>query len=122
MSQKHKVFFIYGAICVLAAAVYAAIEYGGLHFFCLFNFLTGLRCPGCGNAHAVLLLLHGDLYEAIRMNYMFIPEIAVLLFLCICCPYAYIYKKPVSRRIAVILACAAVCFILWGIVRNLFNI
>ena len=35
---------------------------------CTFRMLTGLLCPGCGNTHAVLCLLHGDLLLSLAYN------------------------------------------------------
>ncbi|MCI5892964.1 MAG: DUF2752 domain-containing protein [Clostridiales bacterium] len=122
MTRLAKLLCVYGGLCIIGIALYAAIEFCGLRLFCLFNALTGLRCPGCGNTRAVLSLMHGDILKSIRYNYMFIPEMAVLLYICIYFPYARIYKKKIPQIAVIILECIAVCFITWGIVRNLLNI
>lgn len=35
---------------------------------CLFHWITGLHCPGCGSLRAVHCLLHGDLATAFAFN------------------------------------------------------
>lgn len=35
---------------------------------CLFRFLTGMPCPGCGATRAMLCVLHGRVAEAILIN------------------------------------------------------
>jgi len=46
---------------------------------CAFRSLTGLLCPGCGNTHAVLCLLRGDVLGSLRNNPF--PLSALLLLL-----------------------------------------
>ena len=44
------------------------------HFFpkCPFLWLSGWKCPGCGSQRAVHHLLHGDVTEALRVNFLFV--------------------------------------------------
>lgn len=122
MTRKSKLLFSYGAIAAFGAALYSLIEYKGLHFLCVFNSLTGLRCPACGNTRAFISAMHGDFTAMFRHNIMFLPELSVLIFLCVFLPYTYIYGKKIPKCIYIFLVLAAVSFCLWGIVRNLFNI
>jgi hypothetical protein len=45
---------------------------------CLFRYLTGLLCPGCGSARALHALLHGDLVAALQLNPMIFVLSAVV--------------------------------------------
>src|SRR5687767_6632554 len=42
---------------------------------CVFHWLTGLACPGCGSLRAVHNLLHGEFAAAFRLN----PLMMILL-------------------------------------------
>lgn len=37
------------------------ILYTVFHMPCIFHFLTGLYCPGCGGTRSILYLLHGQI-------------------------------------------------------------
>jgi hypothetical protein len=62
----------------------------GIYFFldptqqyfpkCPFLWLTGLKCPGCGAQRAVHYLLHGDISEAFRVNFLFVLAFPYVLF------------------------------------------
>lgn len=36
---------------------------------CIFNYLTGIRCPGCGLTTSCSLLMHGDPIASIAVNF-----------------------------------------------------
>lgn len=38
------------------------------HLPCLFHWLTGYYCPGCGGTRAVVYLLHGQIAESFRYH------------------------------------------------------
>ncbi len=122
MSHKVKLICVYAGLCIICIALYAITKLNILHMFCPFYKLTNLRCPACGNTRAILAVLRGDFREAFRFNYMFIPETAVILYICAWLPYAYIYKKTAKQKSVTILFCLAIYFVIWGIIRNLFNI
>lgn len=54
---------------------------------CPTKLLFGIPCPGCGMTRACLLLLHGDILEAIKMNpniliaFPFIVGVPLLCFM-----------------------------------------
>jgi len=52
------------------------------HFFpkCPFLWLTGWKCPGCGAQRAVHHLLHGNVLEAFRVNFLFVLAFPYVLF------------------------------------------
>ncbi|HEX2271570.1 MAG TPA: DUF2752 domain-containing protein [Pyrinomonadaceae bacterium] len=68
---------------IVAGAAYLFIfEPGKSGFFlpCLFRFLTGFTCPGCGATRALHQLLHGHFETAFMLNPLFLLAIPFLLF------------------------------------------
>lgn len=52
----------------------------GLFPVCLFRFLTGFQCPGCGSTRAMHQLLHGHVVAAFELNPFFLFAIPFLLY------------------------------------------
>lgn len=52
------------------------------HFFpkCPFLWLSGWKCPGCGSQRAVHHLLHGEITEALRLNFLLVLSLPYVLF------------------------------------------
>ncbi len=48
---------------------------------CPFHELTGLWCPICGSTRAASALAHGDVIATLRHNALFLPALAMLLWL-----------------------------------------
>lgn len=48
-------------------------------FPCLFHWLTGLYCPGCGGTRAALHLLHGDIAGSLRYHPLVLYLAVVIL-------------------------------------------
>lgn len=46
---------------------------------CIWKAMFGFECPGCGLSRAGALLLRGRLAEAVRMNWLIFPFVAVLM-------------------------------------------
>ena len=68
---------------ILAGAAYLFVfEPGKTGIFpsCLFRFLTGYQCPGCGSTRAMHQLLHGHVVAAFELNPFFLLAIPFLLF------------------------------------------
>lgn len=122
MKRAGKLWLIYGAFAVMAVLIYAAVQYTEFHFLCPFNELTGLRCPACGNTRALFSVLSGDVKAAFSQNIMFLPEAAALIFALLYYPYAAVYKRRVPRAVNILLAVLIIVFVLWGFIRNIFNI
>jgi len=60
---------------------------------CIFVFVTGLPCPGCGIGHALLSLLTGQVLQAHTYN----PSIWIwLAFGMSFCLYRYVFGKQMS--------------------------
>jgi len=57
-------------------------EPGKSGFFpiCLFRFLTGFTCPGCGTTRAMHQILHGHFLTAFMLNPLLLLAIPFMLF------------------------------------------
>lgn len=84
MNSNKKIYWILG---LLTLGSYGWIGYHLLHTesqgasstLCLFKNVTGIPCPSCGVTRSIMLLLQGDLMEALQMNPIGILA-ALLLF------------------------------------------
>lgn len=68
---------------LIAGGVYLFIfEPGRTGFFpiCIFRFLTGLTCPGCGTTRALHEILHGDFQAALMLNPLLLLALPFLLY------------------------------------------
>ena len=116
---------------VLAAAVIAAAglfylyrteEGAGAGIPCLFHWLTGFFCPGCGASRAVRSLLHLDFQQAFRYNAFvtaaspFLGVYALLLAV----SYVRFGEDRVSRKVPIVpVVIFAALAILYGVLRNI---
>ncbi len=70
------------AALAVAVGAWALFRFdpNGQGFFpvCLFHQLTGLSCPGCGSLRALHQLLHGNIFNALRLNALLVLAIPVL--------------------------------------------
>ena len=77
----------YGVAAIAVAYVVALFVFDpqehGLFPKCIFYWLTGLKCSGCGAQRAVHCLLHGDIMQALKYNcfiIVFMPPFALGLY------------------------------------------
>lgn len=97
---------------------------GRFHFFCVFNYLTHLRCPGCGNTRAALSLLRLDFAAAFRFNALFPLEFFYIAWVYSFSAASYIKNgkfRYVSPCGALDIAVLAVILV-WFVVRNIIGI
>lgn len=91
---------------------------------CVFYVTTGYRCPGCGSQRAIHALLHGQVWQAVRFNALFVvslPLIAVLLaaeWHRALRGTSWLQRKLNTAAVAWGYAAVAV---LWTILRNVFG-
>ena len=52
---------------------------GGVYPVCLFHYLTGLHCPGCGTLRALHQLVHAQLSAALAMNPLAVCMLPILV-------------------------------------------
>lgn len=110
---------------VIAAAVMGFLFYRfKIGFPCVFNSVTRLKCPGCGNTHAVISLYRFRIREALTYNYLFPVEFFYILWVYFFSARSYIkhgrfnYSSPFKPLDIAVLA----AIIIWFIVRNIFHI
>lgn len=90
---------------------------------CLFRWLTGLRCPGCGVTHMCAALLHGQWAAAWQANSCLLLLSPFLVYLLARMAVDYLTSGHPSlnmrdERIALTLV---VVLLAWGVFRNLFG-
>jgi len=66
------------AVCVVIALLYA-FPPAATRWYprCLFHYLTGLNCPGCGSLRALHAILHGRVIEAVGCNPLLVAVLSV---------------------------------------------
>ena len=103
-------------------AYYLVVRFTDLDMRCYIHELFGLNCPACGLTRMMVSLVRLDLKSAYNYNrFMFIsfPAIVgevVYLF------YTIEAKKENSRINQKIVSTWVVCFIIWGIARNILGV
>lgn len=120
---------IKGLLCQAArilaiGAVILFLSACGFGIPCMFHVVTGWQCPGCGATRMLLSLLHLDWKGAFHYN----PALMVLL------PALALWAIPSLRQYLLegtwhtsklqdgILWGMAAAFLLFGILRNIYNI
>ena len=85
MHSNKKIYWILG---LLALGSYVWIGYHLLHTesqeastLCLFKNVTGISCPSCGVTRSVLLLMRGEVAQAILINPLGVIAMALLLII-----------------------------------------
>ncbi len=103
----------------------------GITWRCPFNLITGLvlgnrglYCPGCGSTRAVREFLKLNFAGGIKYNMLFPLEAFYILFVLCISAVSYVkdgrfnYRSPNKAFDITVL----VIVIIWGVVRNIFNI
>lgn len=83
--------------------------------------ITGLRCPLCGGTHAVLALVRGELWKAVRYNPLVTAAVLPCLWMYLrlifsCLAREYIPFRPRFGKAALIVMAAMV--LIFTVVRN----
>lgn len=68
VSRRRLLALTFGVLLALAAGMLAGPVPPAWMPPCPFHVLTGLHCPGCGSTRALLALLHGEPWRALRQN------------------------------------------------------
>jgi len=66
---------------------------------CIFHSLTGWYCPGCGSQRAFSALLHGEFWDAVNYNLLFILCLPLLFYSCIITVINVFKKDPIVQRL-----------------------
>ena len=92
---------------------------------CPFRLLTGWSCPACGMQRALHAVLHGHFLESLSYNYFLILGIPYALALIVAEVlqslhrgerFVHMAQHPVIARVYLVL------FLVWGVVRNVFDL
>jgi len=121
MKRKTIVLLVTAGIGVVGLLL-AYLVSRGLQIRCLFNMLTGLQCPGCGNTRATLALLRLDLRAMLGYNLLYPLEMLYLLRIYILCAGNYIRHGRLAYHTKpdwVDISCL-VLILLWTVIRNIF--
>lgn len=111
------------ALLVLSGLYFLFVRFG-VGFICVFNKITKLKCPGCGNTHVVDSLLHFRFREALSFNYLFPVEFFYLLWVYVISAISYLknghfnYISPFRPLDIAVLA----ALVIWVVARNIFHI
>lgn len=91
---------------------------------CLFNKITGLSCPGCGNTRAVLALLRLDFPGMLHHNLLFPLEAGYLLWIYVTSARRYLKNGRFSLATPspVLDCCFLAMLLIWWILRNILHI
>lgn len=113
-----------GAFCTAAALYVLFCLYSRTMPRCVFKWITGWDCPGCGSQRAVRALFAGHPWEAWSYN-LLLPFIMVYLLLLLILPSV---KGTGAKRVYGAVTSAPAVWILlsvvvvWWIVRNICGV
>ncbi|MDO4187534.1 MAG: DUF2752 domain-containing protein [Lachnospiraceae bacterium] len=108
-------------IVLIVLVVYAfEIKVFGYAIPCIFNFVTGLKCPGCGITRLMMAAINLDFKSAFYYNpFIFVTSPVLLYFVIKNVLYdCGFIRKNLSRIDNIILYVYIVLFLLYGVVRN----
>lgn len=90
---------------------------------CPFLVLTGLKCPGCGSQRAIHSMLHLDFAAAFKYNALLVAMLPIIVIYI----YSEVRRKKDPERYAKLnkvtyMLIIFATFILWWILRNIFDL
>ena len=94
----------------------------GVGIPCPLNAVTGLHCPGCGMFRAVLALVRGDVWQAVRYNALCVFLLPAFAVFCVRESALYIraaLHPPTSRTELAFCISIVVLSMLYAVARNL---
>lgn len=112
-----------GAVILAVGCAYALfVMKTGFAIPCVFNLITGLKCPGCGITHMAVNLLRLNFKDAFMCNQALFVMMPVLGYLAAAKLYRYIKynskKEPKGEEITEIIL--IILLVGFGILRNIF--
>lgn len=95
----------------------------GIGVPCIINLITGYKCPGCGVSRMCMALMRLDVEAAYNYNKVLFLLLPVLLAVFTYQLYRYVrYDNTKLTKVqSAILYIAVALLVIWGIVRNLYN-
>ena len=104
--------------------IYLIYHFTGIGFKCLIFEITGFKCAGCGNTHALQSLLNLDILDSLSYNYIYPLEMFYIFWVYLNSANSYIkqgkfnYKPPCQVLDIIIL----IIVILWIPLRNILGV
>ena len=117
MPRKRSTLYKTGAGILCAGLLYGFVLIPlGVRLPCLFNRVTGLRCPGCGVTDLCLALLHGHFAPGYNWGLVLVsPALAWL--------GVGLWKNGACGKAEKAVSAALLVFLLvWGVLRNVWGI
>ncbi len=109
---------------VVAFAVYFIYLKTGIGFKCLIYEVTGFKCAGCGNTHALTSLLKLDVLDSLKHNYIYPLELCYIGWVYLFSAREYIrtgkFNYIAPRRILDVIL--LVLIVLWIPLRNILGV
>ncbi len=105
-------------------SVYLIYRFTGIGFKCPVFEITGMKCAGCGNTHALESLLKLDILRSFSYNYIYPIEIFYIFWVYMNSSISYIkngkfnYKPPYQVLDITIL----IIVVLWIPLRNILGV
>ena len=109
-----------GLLFVLYVAFFTKFGFG---LPCIFRWVTGLKCPGCGMSHALAAMVRLDFGEAAAQNILSVTLVPALALFFIYRFIRYINKGKEDFRLweyIFLVACALICVVFFVKRNNLF--
>ncbi len=107
-----------------AFLIYLIYRFTGIGFKCPFYEITGFRCAGCGNTHALQSLLQLDIFKSFFYNYIYPLEMFYIFWIYLNSAKSYIkngkfnYKPPYQVLDIIIL----IIVVFWIPLRNILGV
>lgn len=124
MKKRLLKFIFVSTSLLLAGCAYAFLNQRfGFSIPCMFNKITGLKCPGCGVTRMCLSILHFDFKSAFYHNpaiFCMLP-IGVTLMISGAVKYIKHGRYKVSDAENILMIIMIIVLLLFGIIRNIFR-
>ena len=104
--------------------IYLLYHFTGIGYKCPVFEITGFKCAGCGNTHALQSLLHLDIMKSFSYNYIYPIEMLYILWVYIISAKNYIKRgkfnyMPPCRMLDIIIL---IIVVLWIPLRNVLGV
>lgn len=82
INNSNQAYFTAAGAFALVAVCLVFYQVNGFAIPCLWHYITGWHCPGCGATRMLIALLHGDFYQALHYNALLLVLLpfGILLF------------------------------------------
>lgn len=117
------------ALCTVLILLSVAVLYALFCFYsgkgipCVFNLITGLKCPGCGITRMFTALMRLDFKSAFNYNPAVLISFPVLAVILIRLLYNYIKEGSLllGKKFEILTYSLIGYYLIFGILRNIFN-